>query len=314
MTTRRSFFKQAGLGLAAAAGTPALITAAAHAQDAAPAAAPFKIAIAGYTFHKFKLDKEAALADAQKKNPQATLKELPDQTLEMLKRIDVHYLCIKDFHLPLKSTDEEIAAFHEKCKRFGVTGYGVGPIYMGSEEEVNAAFAYAKRVGVKVLVGVPFKMVEKKRCSSPELLKLIDAKVKEYDIKYAIHNHGPDMPELFPNAESGIEMIKDMDKRVGLCLDIGHQFRDGKDPVKAIIDYADRIHDIHIKNVTAPTKKGGGIEIPRGAIDFPAVVRALRKINYAGACSLEYEKDMSDPLLGIAESIGYFRGVVDATR
>ncbi|HNX34326.1 MAG TPA: sugar phosphate isomerase/epimerase [Kiritimatiellia bacterium] len=314
MTTRRSFFKQAGLGLAAAAGTPALITAAAHAQDAAPAAAPFKIAIAGYTFHKFKLDKEAALADAQKKNPQATLKELPDQTLEMLKRIDVHYLCIKDFHLPLKSTDEEIAAFHEKCKSFGVTGYGVGPIYMGSEEEVNAAFAYAKRVGVKVLVGVPFKMVEKKRCSSPELLKLIDAKVKEYDIKYAIHNHGPDMPELFPNAESGIELIKDMDKRVGLCLDIGHQFRDGKDPVKAITDYADRIHDIHIKNVTEPTKKGHGIEIPRGAIDFPAVVRALRKVGYTGACSLEYEKDMSDPLLGIAESIGYFRGVVDATR
>jgi sugar phosphate isomerase/epimerase len=314
MLNRRSFFKQAGLGLAAAAGAPALLSTAAHAQDTAPAAAPFKIAIAGYTFNKFKLDKEAALADAQKKNPQATLKDVPDQTLEMLKRIDVHYLCIKDFHLPLKSTDEEIAAFHEKCKSFGVTGYGVGPIYMGSEEEVNAAFAYAKRVGVKVLVGVPFKMVEKKRCSSPELLKLIDAKVKEYDIKYAIHNHGPDMPELFPNAESGIELIKDMDKRVGLCLDIGHQFRDGKDPVKAITDYADRIHDIHIKNVTEPSKKGHGIEIPRGAIDFPAVVRALRKVGYTGACSLEYEKDMSDPLLGIAESIGYFRGVVDATR
>jgi len=294
MKTRRSFFKQAGLGLAAAAGAPALISTA-RAQPAAPAAdaaSTFKVAVAGFTFNKFKLD----------------------QTLEMLKKVDVHYLCIKDFHLPLKSTDEEIAAFHEKCKSFGVTGYGVGPIYMGTEEEVNAAFAYAKRVGVKTLVGVPFKMVEKKRCSSPELLKLIDAKVKEYDIKYAIHNHGPDMPELFPNAESAIEMIKDMDKRVGLCLDIGHQFRDGKDPVKAILDYADRIHDVHIKNVTEATKKGRGIEIPRGAIDFPAVVRALRQIKYTGACSLEYEKDMSDPLLGIAESIGYFRGVIDATR
>ncbi len=294
MTTRRSFFKQAGFGLAAAASAPALVTLA-RAQQAAPAAGAedsFKVAIAGYTFHKFNLD----------------------QTLEMMKKVDVHYLCIKDFHLPIKSTDEEIAAFHEKCRSFGVTGYGVGPIYMGTEEEVNTAFAYAKRAGVKTLVGVPFKMVEKKRVSSPELLKLINAKVQEYDINYAIHNHGPDMPELFPNAESGIEMIKEMDKRVGLCLDIGHQFRDGKDPVKAIIDYADRIHDVHIKNVTEPTKKGRGIELPRGAIDFPAVVRALRKINYTGACSLEYEKDMTDPLLGIAESIGYFRGVTDATR
>jgi sugar phosphate isomerase/epimerase len=321
MTSRRTFFKRAGLGLAAAATAPALFTARAQQVATIVGDAPqdtFRLGIAGFTFHKFKLDKEAALAEALKKDPQATLKDIPDQTLEMLQRVDVHYLCIKDFHLPLKSTDEEIAAFHAKCKSFGVTGYGVGPIYMGSEQEVIDAFAYAKRVGVKTLVGVPFKMAEidgkKKRAASPELLKLINEKVQEYDIKYAIHNHGPDMPELFPTAESGIEMIKDMDKRVGLCLDIGHQFRDGKDPVKAMVEFADRIHDLHIKNVTAPTKKGGGIELPRGQIDFPAFVRALRKVSYSGVCSLEYEKDMSAPLLGIAESIGYFRGVMDATR
>jgi sugar phosphate isomerase/epimerase len=295
MTTRRSFFKQAGFGLAAAASAPTLLTTQASAQQsdiAGKAQDTFKLAIAGYTFHKFKLD----------------------PTLEMLKKVDVHYLCIKDFHLPLASTDQEIAAFHETCKSFGVTGYGVGPIYMGTEEEVNNAFAYAKRVGVKVLVGVPFKLVEKKRTSSPELLKLIDAKVKEYDIKYAIHNHGPDMPELFPTAESAIDLIKDLDTRIGLCLDIGHQYRAGKCPVKAITDFADRIHDIHIKNVTAPDKSGKGIEMPRGQIDMPAVVRTLRKVQYSGACSLEYEKDANDPLLGIAESIGYFRGVMDATR
>ena len=226
----------------------------------------------------------------------------------MLKKVDVHYLCIKDFHLPLKSTEEEIAAFHAKCQSYGVTGYGVGPIYMGSEEEVNNAFAYAKRVGVKTLVGVPFKMVEKKRVSSPELLELINQKVQEYDIKYAIHNHGPDMPELFPTALSAIELIQRMDKRVGLCLDIGHELRGGSDPVKAVTRYADRVHDIHIKNVTAASKQGRGIEVPRGAIDMPAFVRALRKIRYSGVCGLEYEKDMDNPLTGIAESIGYFPG------
>lgn len=296
MTTRRSFFKQAGFGLAAATATPAVFTGPAHAQPDADSGTPlhdtFRLGIAGYTFHKFNLD----------------------TTLEMLKRVDVHYLCIKDFHLPLSSTDPEIAAFHEKCKTFGVTGYGVGPIYVGSQEEVNAAFAYAKRVGTRTLVGVPFKLEGKKRVASPDLLTFIDQKVKEYDIRFAIHNHGPDMPELFPNAESGIEMINKLDVRVGLCLDIGHQFRDGKDPVKAILDYADRIHDIHIKNVTAANKNGKGIEMPRGMIDMPAVVRALRKIKYGGVCSLEYEKDMTDPLNGIAESIGYFRGVMDATR
>jgi sugar phosphate isomerase/epimerase len=291
MTTRRTFLKQTGFGLVAAASVPTLFTGSAHAAPDNPLDT-FRLGIAGYTFHKFKLD----------------------QALDMLKQVDVHYLCIKDFHLPLKSTDEEIAAFHAKCKSFGVTGYGVGPIYMGSEEEVNNAFAYAKRVGVKTLVGVPFKMVEKKRTASPELLKLINAKVREYDIKYAIHNHGPDMPELFPSAESIIEMVKAYDKRVGMCLDIGHQFRDGKDPVKAITDFADRLHDVHIKNVTEATKKGKGIEMPRGLIDMPAVVRALRTVKYRGVCSLEYEKDMDNPLAGITESINYFRKVMDETR
>lgn len=288
---RRAFFKTTGLGLAATVAVPAM-QAVADVETATAATDTFKLAIAGFTFHKFKLE----------------------ETLAMMKRVDVHYLCIKDFHLKLDCTEQEAAEFHAKCKAFGVTGYGVGPIYMDTDEKAKQAFEYAKRVGVKVLVGVPFEMVDKKRTASAKLLVTINKLVQEYDIKYAIHNHGPDMPELFPNAESGIEMIKDMDKRVGLCLDIGHQFRDGKDPVAAIVKYADRIHDIHIKNVTAPTKAGGGIEMPRGKINMPAVVKALRKIGYTGACSLEYEKDMADPLLGIAESIGYFRGVMDSTR
>lgn len=295
MIARRPFLKRAGLALAAAAGAPVLLPRAAAAPAASAADNPkdtFWLGMAGYTFNKFKLE----------------------PTLEALKAVDVHYLCIKDFHLPLKSTDEEIAAFHAKCRSYDVTGYGVGPIYMGSEEEVNNAFDYARRVGVKLVVGVPFKMVDKKRVASPELLQLINRKVKEYDFKYAIHNHGPDMPELFPTAESVIELVEKLDKRVGICFDIGHQLRDGKDPVKAMLKYADRVHDIHIKNVTAATKQGRSIEMPRGIIDMPAFVRALRKVKYSGVCSLEYEKDMDKPLMGVAESIGYFRGLMDATR
>jgi len=185
---------------------------------------------------------------------------------------------------------------------------------MGSAEEVDRAFAYAKRVGVKTLVGVPFQMVDKKRVASGELLKRINDLVQQHDVRYAIHNHGPDMPELFPTAESALEMIGAMDKRVGLCLDIGHELRAGHDPVKSVLTHADRLHDLHLKNVTSADKAGRGIELPRGAINIPALVRALRQVNYRGVCSLEYEKDMDNPINGIAESVGYFRGVLDATR
>ena len=259
-----------------------------NAQETKPGPQPapetgekFKVGMAGFTFVKFDLDK----------------------TLETLKKTDVHYLCIKDFHLPFTSTDEEIAAFHAKLKASNVTGYAVGPIYMKTTEEIDRAFAYAKRVGVKLIVGVP----------NVELLPYVDKKVKEYNFNYAIHLHGPDI-KIYPDADDVWNHVKDLDPRIGMCLDIGHDTRNGKDPVADLKKYHTRVFDIHIKDVTGPTKLGYSLEIGRGVIDFPAFVRMLREVGYTGVCSLEHEKDMTDPFMGIAESIGYFRGVVESTK
>lgn len=241
----------------------------------------FKVAIAGYTFVNFNLD----------------------ETLKVMQEVDVHYLCIKDFHLPLNSNDAEIAAFHAKLAAHNVTGYAVGPIYMKTQEEVDRAFEYAKRVGVKLIVGVP----------NHEILPYVEQKVKVYDFKYAIHLHGPDI-KLYPNAKDIYEHVKDLDPRIGMCLDIGHDARDGQDPIADLKKYKDRVFDIHMKNTTAATKEGKTGEIGRGVIDIPAFVKMLRKVKYSGACSLEYERNMKAPLAGIAESIGYFRGVIDATK
>ena len=98
---------------------------------------------------------------------------------------------------------------------------------------------------------------------------------------------------------------------MGICLDIGHNLRAGADPIRDLKRYRKRIFDIHIKDVTLPTKAGKAIELGRGIIDFRAFVKMLRRVDYKGALSLEYEKDMTDPFVGIAESIGYFRAVQD---
>lgn len=241
----------------------------------------FKVGMAGYTFVNFDLDK----------------------TLDIMQKCDVKYLCIKDFHLPLSSSDIQIEEFHQKLSAKGVTGYAVGPIYMKTEEEVDNAFEYAKRVGVKLIVGVP----------NYELLPYVDKKVKEYDFKYAIHLHGPDMA-LYPDADDVWENVKDLDPRIGMCLDIGHDRRNGKDPVEDLEKYISRVFDIHLKDVTGATKAGYSVEVGRGILDIPGFVRMLRKTGYDGVCSLEHERNMKDPFLGIAESIGYFRGVIEATK
>ncbi|MCY1722793.1 sugar phosphate isomerase/epimerase [Prolixibacteraceae bacterium Z1-6] len=241
----------------------------------------FKLGVAGYTFVKFDLQ----------------------TTLETLQRCDVHYLCIKDFHLPVESTDEEIAAFHKKCADYGVQGYAVGPLYMKTKEDIDKYFEYAKRVGVNTIVGVP----------AYELLPYVDEKVKEYGCNYAIHLHGPDI-DIFPDADDVWEHTKDLDPRIGMCLDIGHDTRNGKDPVADLEKYYSRVFDIHLKDVTGTTKLGYSVEVGRGIIDFPSFVKMMRKVNYTGVISLEHERNMDNPFMGIAESIGYFRAMVEATK
>jgi sugar phosphate isomerase/epimerase len=170
---------------------------------------------------------------------------------------------------------------------------------MNTEESVDQAFEYAKMAGVKMIVGAP----------DYKLLPYVGNKIKTYDIKLAIHNHGPDNP-LYPNASDIWDHVKDMDPRIGICIDIGHTVRDGQDPSVDIEKYSERIFDIHTKDVDKASKEGKTVETGRGIIDIPKFVATLRKIKYNGKCSLEFEKEMKDPLPGISESIGYFKGVI----
>lgn len=237
----------------------------------------FKVGMAGYTFAQFNVEK----------------------TIEMMKRIGVNRMSLKDFHMPLNSTQEQITDIMSKFKNAGIEVYTVGVIYMRSNADVDQAFEYARMAGVKMIVGAP----------NYELLPYVEKKIKEYDFRLAIHNHGPDNP-LYPNATDIWNHIKDLDQRIGICIDIGHTTRDGADPSVDIERYKARIYDIHIKDVDKPTKEGKTCEMGRGIIDIPKFIETLRKIKYSGGCSLEYEKDMKDPLAGIAESIGYFKGVM----
>jgi len=280
MTSRRNFIGNAGKIMAIAAVLPAKGFATEALNPVSSSQPLFRLGMAGYTFVNFNIDK----------------------TLEMMKIVDVHYLCIKDFHLPYKSTDEQISAFLKKLKDADITGYAVGPIN-GENISIDQTFEYARRVGVKLIIGIP----------RLEDLPDIEKNVKEHDIRYAVHNHGPD-EKRYTNALSVYSLIKDLDPRIGLCFDIGHNMRFGNDPVEDMKKYAKRVFDIHLKNVTAPTKAGVACPLGRGIIAIPDFVKILQQVKYCGSCSLEYEKDMEAPLTGIAESVGYFKGVCDALK
>lgn len=282
MSSRRNFLQKSALSLAGSAVIPFLGKSALLQPDAVvEAASPLAVGVAGYTFAKFDLD----------------------QSITMMKKIGVYNLSLKDIHLPLNSSDEKIRTAMAKFKDAGINVYTVGVIYMKTKEVVDQAFQYAKKVGVNMIVGVP----------SYDLIDHAEEQVKTYDIKLAIHNHGPE-DALYPAPKDVYDRIKNRDARMGMCIDIGHALRAGSAPEKVIREFKDRLFDLHIKDVSIAAKEGKAIEIGRGVIDFPAVVTSLRKIKYQGICSIEFEKDMTDPLVGIAESIGYFKGVLATAK
>jgi len=274
--SRRNFLQVVGVGAACLAGTNSSLAQIGSAGRK-KSKVKFELGLASYTLREFKLD----------------------DTLAMTRRVGLKYICFKDFHLPMDSTPAQIEDTVQKVKDAGLVLYGGGVIYMRNEKQVNDAFDYAKAAGMKVIVGVP----------QPEFLPLVNEKVRQYDIKVAIHNHGP-TDKVYPTPASAYEKIKDMDKRIGLCNDIGHTIRAGVDPAESVKKYADRLLDVHIKDVSAANKDGDAVEVGRGVIDIPKFLKTLIKIEYDGIVSFEYEKDAKDPLAGLAESVGYVKGVL----
>ena len=274
MTKRRDFLKLAGI----AAAVPGLGTVPEFKLNKrASSPMPFQLGMASYTFREFGLE----------------------ETLAMTVRLGLKWIAFKSFHLPLESSSEDIKTSLSLVKSAGLNLYGGGVIYMETVDQVHQAFAYAQAAGMEVIIGVP----------EHNLLPLVEKKVISTGIKLAIHNHGP-TDNRYPTPESAYKLIRDMHPGMGICVDAGHTQRAGVDPSDSVRRCADRLHDIHIKDVSAASSEGNTVEIGRGVIDIPRFFRTLLEVNYGGRVSLEYEKDGKDPLPGAAESVGYIRGVL----
>ncbi len=238
----------------------------------------FKLGVASYSFRKMPLE----------------------DAIKALKRLGLHYISVKDFHLPLASSTAERQAAMQKLKEAGITALSCGNITMQNDEaNIRQAFQYAKDCGIPTIVCSPH----------PDSMRLLDGMVKEYDIKLAIHNHGPE-DSRFPSPYDVMKAVQGFDKRIGLCIDVGHTARAKADPAEAILKCRERLYDLHFKDINSTAPNGATIEAGRGVLDLPAVVRSLKKIRYDGLVSIEFEGWESDPLPAVAETAGYARALL----
>jgi sugar phosphate isomerase/epimerase len=276
--SRRTFVRNGALlgAACAASGIPA----AAEALPESGKPAPIKLGLCSYTFRNF----------------------TRAQMIGYMKQLNVRDLNCKDAkdHLPMDPAAEAQAVADYKAA--GIRLHAVGAIYFRTDDEkdIRAKFEYVKRAGIGVIVaGDP----------TPESLKWIERFVKEYDIKIAIHNHGPE-DKFFPSPFDVLKAIKNLDPRIGVCIDLGHASRAGANLVEAIHATGPRLYDLHIKDLTNLSDKNSQVAVGDGLLPVREIFQALIAIKYPGFVDLEYEVHGDDPMPGVIASFSYMRGVL----
>jgi sugar phosphate isomerase/epimerase len=224
------------------------------------------------------------------------------QMIGFMKQLNVFALNAKDVkdHLPMDPAEEAKALADYAAA--GIKVHAIGAVYFPKDEDadIRAKFDYAKRAGVSVIVaGDP----------TPETLPRIEKFVKEYDIRLAIHNHGPE-DKIWHSPLDVLKAVKDMDPRIGCCIDVGHCVRAGTDVVQAIHDVGPRLFDIHMKDLTDFTSKESQVAVGDGIMPVKGIFEALIATGYKGFVDLEYEVHGDDPMPGVIASFAYMRGVL----
>lgn len=280
---------------------------------AASASVSFDIGIARYTFRSYSLEK----------------------ALELMQKLDCRQMGLIEKTISRDASDAEIAAYKAKLAKYGVEVVTAGPLYCSGEKEIKELFEFAKRYGLKSVSVVPYELnpriaaaktdsereklmkeiPSREHCvESDKVMDIVEKYVKLYDIKAAVHNHGPDNKYLYPTGEAALKRIGKRDRRIGVCFDVGHQRRAGLDPVEFIRKNGDRIVEVHLKNIIVDSVKNLAMPAPRGELNIPEIMQALTDVNFSGPCLIEYEKDFDDNQLALAESIGYYRGIAVKTQ
>jgi len=246
--SRRDFVRSGALVTAAFAASN--VFAPAEERPSVDQASPIRLGLASYTFRNFSRA----------------------QTIIFMKQLNVFALNAKDVkdHLPIDPR-QEAGALADYASA-GVKLHAAGAIYFIQDEDasIRAKFEYCKRAGIAVIVaGDPM----------PETLPRIEKFVKEYDISVAIHNHGPE-DKLWHSPLDVLAAVKNMDPRIGCCIDAGHTARAGTDVVQAIQEAGPRLLNVHMKDLTNFQSKESQVAVGDGIMPVRKMFEALIAAKY----------------------------------
>ena len=221
--------------------------------------------------------------------------------IHCIQQLRTPYVSVKEFHLPYCGTPEELERGREEFARAGLKIMSGGNIGLSKDDpaDIRRYFEYARMCGMPMMVCAP----------THSNIRTVEKFVKEYNIRIAIHNHGPE-DKQFPTPQSVLKVVRDLDPRCGLCIDCGHTARAGADVIESIAEAGPRLFDMHIKDLRTFEPHAVQCAVGEGIMPIPGIFKQLHKMGYQGCVNLEYEINEDDPLPGMQVSMSYMRGVL----
>jgi len=226
-----------------------------------------------------------------------------DEALGHVKDLGLKVIEFYPGMFPVTDDQAAIDAMKDKVSALGLTMSAYGVNRFTKDAAANRKlFAFAKAAGIPILGADP----------DPDSFASLDDLVKEFDIRIAIHNHGP--THRYNKVIDVLDAIEKHDRRIGACADLGHYLRSGEQPTEVIRLLAGRLYGIHLKDFAEMQDKTRGVILGQGHIDVPAVFAALEQAKFPadGALSIEYEENPTNPLAEIRACIEAARAALAA--
>lgn len=228
-----------------------------------------------------------------------SLRSFPvDKALADIQELDLHAVEFFGGHFPLDSNQQRIDEMTSKLAKLKIKPMAHGVNGFGKDHDANRRiFEFAKKAGIRNISADP----------SADAFDSLDKLVEEFNIRIAIHNHGPGA--RYDKVDDVLKAVQGRHKHIGACADLGHYIRSGEDPVEVIRRLQGRLYGIHLKDFDAPKKDAKGVILGKGRLDVVEVFKALKKVDFPadGALSIEYEEHADNPMPDLRECVAIAR-------
>jgi sugar phosphate isomerase/epimerase len=269
--TRRGFLQAGAAATLGVAGFPALLNAA-ESKVKDDGYNGFTVGAQSYCFREFNTE----------------------QALKRIQELGLRHVEFFQKHAPYTTDPKKIKALLKLCGDYGVTVVAYGVQHFGKDHDANKKmFDFGKALGIKTFSASPTK----------DSFDSLDKLCEEYKISIAIHPHGPvgkDKLDQWYSAEVIMKGVKSHHPLIGSCLDTGHLIRCDQPPFNIHLDPAKEVRVMGARNFGMhlkdhDNKKRTDVIYGKGALDVPAVLRALQEVKFKGYISIEYEANPSNP-------------------